>query len=288
MNEFILFTDSGCDIDAKTLAEWRVKFIDQTLMFDGEDKELLNSSITAADFYKRMREGATAKTAAINVDGFKNAFSPFLKEGKDILYLAFSSGLSTTVNSARIAAEELKEEYPDTTVTVVDTMSGSAGQGMLVYFASEMRDEGKSVDEIKQYLEDNKLHLCHWFTVDDLVYLKRGGRISPTVAFVGGLLGIKPVLHMDSEGHLASVSKARGRKNALNAIVDKYGELALDKKDGNLYISHGDCIDDVHYLTDRLKETYGATVKYVADIGPVIGSHSGPGTIAIFFLGRER
>lgn len=288
MNDFIIFTDSACDIDPATLERWRVECISLSLVFDGETAEILNSEISAAEFYKRMRAGDSAKTSAVNIDRFRNAFAPVLASGKDILYVGFSSGLSTTVNSARIAAEELKAEYPDRTVTVVDTLSASAGEGMLVYFAAGLRDEGKSSAEIAEFLEKTIPNMCHWFTVDDLVYLKRGGRISPTVAFVGGLLGIKPVLHMDGEGHLVSMSKSRGRKNALRAMADKYGELAVDKRNGTVYISHGDCAEEAEELAAMIKETYGATVSYIADVGPVIGAHSGPGTLALFFVGKER
>lgn len=288
MNEFVLFTDSACDIAPATLKEWKVESISLSLLFDGEDKEISNYDITATDFYKRMRDGDTAKTSAINVEGFKTAFETTLKSGKDVLYLGFSSGLSTTVNSARIAADELKEDYPNASVTVVDTLCASAGQGLLVYLAVKQRDEGKTLAEIAEYTEKTKVGMCHWFTVDDLVYLKRGGRISPTVAFVGGILGIKPVLHMDDEGHLISMSKARGRKNALKAIVDRFSELAVDKQNGTVFISHGDCIDDANELAGMLKDAFGVTVSIIADIGPVIGAHSGPGTLALFFVGKER
>ena len=288
MNEFVLFTDSACDIAPATLKDWKVESISLSLLFDGEDKEISNYDITATDFYKRMRDGDTAKTSAINVEGFKTAFEPTLKSGKDVLYLGFSSGLSTTVNSARIAADELKEDYPAASVTVVDTLCASAGQGLLVYLAVKQRDEGKTLAEIAEYAEKTKVGMCHWFTVDDLVYLKRGGRISPTVAFVGGILGIKPVLHMDDEGHLISMSKARGRKNALKAIVDRFNELAVDKQNGTVFISHGDCIDDANELAGMLKDAFGVTVSIIADIGPVIGAHSGPGTLALFFIGKER
>ena len=224
MNEYVLFTDSACDITKETLNDWKVQSLSLSLLFDGESREILNDEISAAEFYKRMRDGESAKTSAINVDGFKTAFEPIIKSGKDILYLGFSSGLSTTVNSAKIAAEELKEEYPNNTVKVVDTLCASAGQGLLLYLAVTKRDEGKSLKEVADYVETTKKGLCHWFTVDDLVYLKRGGRISPTVAFVGGVLGIKPVLHMDDEGHLINMSKSRGRLAAITALADKYGE----------------------------------------------------------------
>lgn len=288
MNDFVLLTDSACDVDLKTLEQHNVGCISLSLLFDGEQKEILNTEISAADFYKRMRAGESAKTSAVNVAGFRDFFESYLKEGKDILYLGFSSGLSTTCNSAKIAANELTEEYPDSTITVVDTLAASAGQGLLVILAAQQKALGKSLREVAEFVENAKLGLCHWFTVDDLVYLKRGGRISPAVAFVGGLLNIKPVLHVDNNGHLVSVSKVRGRKSAIKALAEKYGELAIELSSKDVYISHGDCIDDANELSNILKNEYGATVSYITDVGPVIGAHSGPGTLALFFIGKER
>ncbi|MBQ4560799.1 MAG: DegV family protein [Clostridia bacterium] len=287
MTEYIIYTDSACDIDVPSLKEWKVKHISLSLTFEDEGKVLLNDEVEPVGFYNRMREGAVAKTAAVNTESFKRAFEEDLKAGKDILYIGFSTGLSTTCNSAAIAAKQLSEIYPDNRVVCVDTLAASAGQGLLVYLAVQKRDEGKSLDEVAQYLEDNKLKLCHWFTVDDLVYLKRGGRISAAAAFVGGVLGIKPVMHVDNEGHLVPVFKARGRKAALKGLVDKFSESVIDK-DGPIFICHADCDADVETVKTMLKEQHGATVDKVVYTGPVIGAHSGPGTIALFFLGNER
>lgn len=287
MNEFVIYTDSACDIDVPTLKEWNVKHISLSLTFEDEGKVLLNDEVEPVAFYNRMREGAVAKTAAVNTESFKRAFEIDLKEGKDILYIGFSTGLSTTSNSAAIAAKQLADTYPDNRVVCVDTLAASAGQGLLVFLAKNLRDEGKSLDEIAQYVEDNKLKLCHWFTVDDLVYLKRGGRVSPAAAFVGGVLGIKPVMHVDDEGHLVNVFKARGRKAALKGLCDKFGETVIDK-DGPIFICHADCDADVETLKEMLKTEHGANVDKVVYTGPVIGAHSGPGTIALFFLGNVR
>ncbi len=287
MNEFVIYTDSACDIDVPTLKEWNVKHISLSLTFEDEGKVLLNDEVEPVSFYNRMREGAVAKTAAVNTESFKRAFEGDLKAGKDILYIGFSTGLSTTCNSAAIAAKQLGEAYPDNRVVCVDTLAASAGQGMLVFLAKNLRDEGKSLDEIAQYIEDNKLKLCHWFTVDDLVYLKRGGRVSPAAAFVGGVLGIKPVMHVDDEGHLVNVFKARGRKAALKGLCDKFGESVIDKN-GPIFICHADCDADVETLKEMLKTEHGADVDKVVYTGPVIGAHSGPGTIALFFLGNVR
>lgn len=288
MSNYVIFTDSAADIKPELLNKWGVSFISLTFRFEGDDKEYSNNEISASDFYARMREGGIAKTAAINPETFAKAFEEILSRGNDILYIGFSSGLSTTYNSAKIAMDELKEKYPERKMLAVDTLAASAGQGMLVYMAVEKKNSGADIEETAQYIEDVKLKLCHWFTVDDLVYLKRGGRVSPTVAFVGNLLGIKPVLHVDNEGHLINMFKVRGRKAAIAALAEKLGELALDKKGGTVYISHGDCMNDVKALEEILKKNYGAKVDIVADVGPVIGAHSGPGTLALFFVGKER
>lgn len=288
MANYTIITDSACDIPQTVLENWGVKYIPLTFVFEGEEKSYSNYDISAKNFYDKMRKGATAKTSAINVDIFKTFFGEELSNGNDVIYLGFSSGLSGTYNSARIAAEELSKKHPDRKILTVDSLCASAGFGLLIYLAVEEKKKGKSVEEVAEFAEKTKTNLCHWFTVDDLVYLKRGGRISPTVAFVGGVLGIKPVLHMDNEGHLVNMFKVRGRKNAVKALADKFGELAEDIKNGIVYISHGDCIEDAEELKKIVTETYGAEVKFIADIGPVIGAHSGPGTLAIFFLGKER
>lgn len=288
MNNYVIYTDSACDIAPEILEEWGVRVIPLTFMFQEEDKQYSNYDLSAKDFYGRMREGKVAKTSAINIATFKEEFGKILADGCDLLYLGFSSGLSTTYNSAHLAVEELKEEYPDRKIITVDTLSASAGMGLLVYLTVQKKNEGASIEQAAQFAYNNRLNLCHWFTVDDLVYLKRGGRVSPTVAFVGGLLGIKPIMHMDNDGKLINMFKARGRKAAIQAIADKYGELSITPNKGTVFISHGDCIDDAKALADIVKKTYGVEVKIFADIGPVIGAHSGPGTLALFFLGKER
>lgn len=287
MSNFILCTDSGCDIRESVLKEWDIPCLQLTFKFDGEDTEHTENDMQIKDFYDSMREGKVAKTSAINPDTFSETFEGFLKDGKDVLYLSFSSGLSTTFNSARLAAEELSETYTDRKIIVVDSLCASAGQGLLLYLALQKKNEGATIEEVAKYIEDTKLNLCHWFTVDNLVYLKRGGRVSPTVAFVGSVLGIKPVLHVDNEGHLISKEKVRGRKTALNTLISKYEELALDKN-GIVFISSADCKEDTDYMEKEFTERYGARVELITDIGPVIGAHAGPGTMAVFFLGKER
>lgn len=288
MHNFVIHTDAGCDIRPELLNEWGVTCTNLTLTFEGENKEYSCTDIGVTEFYDRMRQGGVAKTAAANIDTFVNAFESILQQGNDILYLGFSSGLSTTYNSARIAAQQLLEQYPQRKILTVDTLAASAGQGLLVYLAVQKRNGGASVEETAGYIENLIQNLSHWFTVDDLEYLKRGGRVSPTVAFVGSLLGIKPVLHVDDEGHLVKVSTARGRKSAIAALADKYGELAIEPADGVVYISHADCAKDAEILAQMLNARFGVTVELITDIGSIIGAHSGPGTLALFFVGQKR
>lgn len=288
MNDYVIYTDSGCDIRSELLKEWGVKYSLLTFQFESENKEYSNEDMGIDVFYNRMKVGDVARTSAINPDSFSSAFEKILKTGKDILYLGFSSGLSTTYNSARIAAEELLADFPDRKIITVDTLSASAGQGLMIYLVSEKKKAGATIEEAAAYAEEIRPKLCHWFTPESLTYLKRGGRVSPTVAFVGTVLGIKPILHVDNIGKLVNVTKVRGRKASLNALVEKYGELAEDKKNGTVFISRADCPDDANYIEAQLKEKYGADVQVITDIGPVIGAHAGPGTIALFFVGKER
>ena len=288
MKDYIIFTDSACDLAPDILKEWGVRCRSLTFRFDGDGTEYAEGSMEFKEFYDRMRAGEVAKTAAVNVEQFTEAFEEAISEGYDVLYVGFSSGLSTTYNSGRIAAEQLREKYPDAKIITVDSLAASTGFGLLLYLTVQKKNEGATIEEAAQFAEDTKLHVCHWFTVDDLVYLKRGGRISAASAFFGNTLGIKPVLHMDNEGHLINVSKVRGRRSSLSAMADKYGELALDPENGTVMICHGDCRKDVDELSDMLAKRYGAKVMLVQYTGTVIGAHSGPGTLALFFVGRER
>lgn len=288
MNNYTIFTDSCCDITPEMLTKWGVPYANMTFTFDGDDKEYISADITNEEFYERMRQGGHAKTAAINADAFTRAFKPILEEGNDILYIAFSSGLSTTINSAHMAAEDLEESYPDRKIIIVDTLAASAGGGMMVYMAVAKKKEGASLEENAAYMESLISQHCIWFTVDDLEYLKRGGRVSPLVAFAGGVLGIKPVMQMDSEGHLVKVSTARGRKKAIEALAEKYAELSYEKKNTPIFISHAECESDARQLADILMQHHGAEVTLITEIGPVIGSHAGPGTLALFFIGKHR
>ena len=288
MADYVIYADSACDLDTKYFEEWDVKRIPLHFSFVDDGADHADGDIPYNEFYRRMREGKIAKTSAVATGDFKDAFRADCEAGRDIFYLGFSSGLSGTFNSGRLAMEELREEYPDVKLIAADSLAASTGYGLLLYLAVKKRDEGATIEELEEYIIDTRLHLCHWFTVDDLVYLKRGGRINPAVAFVGGVLGIKPVLHVDDFGHLVNVSKARGRKGSIQALADHYGESALDPEKGTVMICHGDCPFDAAKLAGILRETYGVTVKIISYTGCVIGAHSGPGTLALFYLGSER
>lgn len=288
MSNYAIFTDSNCDINRDTLAEWKVTCLSLTFRFQDGEKEYTDTDMPITEFYEKMRQGGIAKTAAVNATSFQIAFEEALKQGKDIFYIGFSSGLSTTYNSARIAAMALRNDYPDRKIVTVDSLCASAGQGMAVYLAVKKKQEGASLEENAAYITEMIPAFAHWFTVDDLVYLKRGGRVSPTAAFLGNMLGIKPVLHVDDEGHLIPMTKERGRRKSLQAIADRYTETALDPTAGPVFISHGDCEADARLLADILKQRHGVEVEIITYIGASIGAHSGPGTIALFFLASKR
>ena len=282
-----IITDTCCDYPQQMYHELNITAVPLCVRFrDGEHTQYTESWLK--DMYNGLRKGEAASTAAANPQDWAGVIAPVLEQGEDALVLAFSSGLSTTYQSAVIAASELTEQYPDRKIIVVDTLCASMGQGLLVWYACQKRDAGLSIEEVAQWCEDNKQNLCHWFTVDDLMYLKRGGRISAATALIGTMLQIKPILHVDEEGHLISVSKTRGRKASIQALAAKVGELGLEGKNDTVFISHGDCLEDAEYLASLLKERYGVKNVIISYVGGVIGSHSGPETLAIFFLGSHR
>lgn len=288
MNQFCIFTDSACDIKPEVLREWGVSVLPLNFRFTGDETLYSDNTMPIEQFYNKMREGLVAKTSAVNSESFLQAFDAILAEGNDLLYLGFSSGLSNTYNAARLAADQLRETYPDRKIITVDTLAASAGFGLLVYLAAEKKKAGATIEETAEYAKSLIPRLCHWFTVDDLVYLKRGGRVSATAAFVGNMLAIKPVLHVDNDGHLINMSKVRGRKPALAALAAKIGELEADIENYPIFISHGDCMADVETLKKMILDKYGKEVTLVTDVGAVIGAHAGPGVLALFFIARER
>lgn len=290
MRDFALMTDSCCDMTAQLAEELDLTVLPLSLLMGEETfyNWLDGRDIGFHEFYERVRGGTLATTSAISVGTFEDAMRPILESGRDILYLAFSSGLSTTYQSAVIAANSLKEEFPDSKILVVDTLCASLGQGLLVYLCAQQKKNGKTIEEVRDYAEATKLHLCHWFTVDDLLHLKRGGRINAATALVGTMLAIKPVMHVDNEGHLIPVSKARGRKASLTALVDHMAKTAMDPQNQTVFISHGDCEEDAQFVANEVRRRFGTQDIRINYVGPVIGNHSGPGTVALFFLGAER
>lgn len=288
MNQYVIMTDSACDVRPELLDQWNVKSVDITFTKDDEPEFYTNRDIPVSQFYEMMRSGVVFRTAAVNPVAYEKAFEEVLRQGHDILYVGFSSALSTTVNSAKITAKELSEQYPNQKITVIDSLGASAGHGLLLYFAVQMRDAGASLEEVTSGLEDKIPSICHWFTVDDLQYLKRGGRIGATAAMVAGVLNVKPILHLDDEGKIVSVSKTRGRKKAIQTLFERYEELAKAPEDGPYFISHGDCYEDALLLENLLEQKFGHKAELITYIGPAIGSHSGPGTLALFFEGKHR
>ncbi len=282
-----IITDSCCDLPAELYNKLDVDVIPLTVDFRGKS---INTYPEAwlQEFYEGLQKGEVAQTSAANPENWKQVLIPVLEKGEDALLLVFSSGLSTTYQSAVIAAEELAELYPQRTVSVVDTLCASMGQGLLVYYACKLRDDGLSLADLTAWCEENKHQVCQWFTVDDLMYLKRGGRVSAATALVGTMLQIKPVMHVDEEGHLMKVSTARGRKASIDALAKKLGETGLPGRNDTVFISHGNCKEDAQYLAEKLKKEYGVKEVVIYYVGAVIGSHSGPGTLALFFMGNKR
>lgn len=290
MRDYVLMTDSCCDLSASLAEELGVFVLPLSLELSGQTYHnyLDGREIGFSDFYNRIRAGETATTSAISVGIFEEAMRPFLESGKDILCLSFSSALSTTYQSAVIAAGEMAESFPEAKIHVVDTLSASLGQGLLVYLCARKKQAGLDIDALRDYAEQTKGQVCHWFTVDDLNHLKRGGRVSATAALFGTMLSIKPVLHVDDQGRLIPVSKSRGRRAALTALVDRMEQTAVDPGTQTIFISHGDCPEDAQFVADEIRRRFGTEDIRINFVGPVIGNHSGPGTMALFFLGTER
>ena len=290
MSEYVLITDSSADLSQEMVQELGVTVLPLSFTIQGKTYRNYpdNREMDLPLFYDMLRAGELATTSAVNVAEYTQAVEPILQEGKDVLILTFSSGLSSTYQASVLAAGELREKYPDRKIYTVDTLCASLGQGLLVYLAAQEQRKGKSIEEVRDWAEETKLHLCHQFTVDDLHFLKRGGRISATTAVVGSMLQIKPVLHVDNEGHLINIGKARGRQASLKALVDKMEKTVTEEGRKTVFISHGDCRKDAVTVADMVRERFGTQDIRINFVGPVIGAHSGPGTLALFYLGTER
>ncbi|MCI6995816.1 MAG: DegV family protein [Eubacterium sp.] len=289
MADYVIVTDNTADLPYSYYKEHGMEYTYLTYTMDGQSYGK-NQELEFSDFYARMRNGSMPTTSQVNAEEAKEVFCPILEQGKDILYLAFSSGLSGTYNSVRLAAEELQEEYPERKIVVIDTLSASLGEGLLVDKAVELKEQGLSLEENAAWLEEHKLNLCHVFTVDDLFHLHRGGRVSKVAAVVGTMINLKPVLHVDNEGHLIPLKNVRGRKKSLSGLVSLMEEQIGEWKDKNtkIFISHGDCREDAEYVAKLVKEKFGYETFLINYVGATIGAHSGPGTIALFFWGDHR
>lgn len=287
MREFIITVNSTVDLPKEWLEERHVPVLPLKYTIDGETYPDM-SGLTSKEFFQKLREGHMSVTSQINPEEAREMLEPFLKEGKDVLHLGFSSGLSGTYNSMRIAAEELKEDYPEAKIIVIDTLCACMGEGVLLYKTLQLKEQGKTMEEIAQWVEENKLHICHNVTVDDLNHLQRGGRISKAAAVFGTLVQVKPIIHMDNDGKLQVIGKERGRKKSLNKIVDMAVEQSKGWENDIVMITHGDCIKDAEYVADRVREKMGVQNILINNIGTVIGSHTGPGVVAVFCMGNER
>ena len=285
----IIFTDSCCDLPINFVKENNIEVMELRVNLKGEDiPDDLGESINYKDFYKLIRNGEMPTTSQVNVGEFQERFQKYVNEGYSIIYIGFSSALSGCVNSARLAMENIKLDNENADITIIDSKSASMGLGLLVYYASKMLKEGKSKDEIVNWIEENKLRVNHWFTVDDLNHLKRGGRVSSSVAIVGTMLSIKPIMHVDDEGRLTPVSKVKGRKKSIKVLQEKIVEKIVNPEEQVIFISHGDCLEEAEHLKELITSVIKVKDVIINNVGPVIGSHSGPGTMALFFIGNSR
>ena len=290
MKNYIIVTESTTDLPQYIVDDLGISIIPMTFSFG--DESYLNypdfREMNIQTFYKRIKKGERSTTALVNAKTFEEWFEPILESGNDILYIGFSSGLSGTFNSSLIAAEELKQKYPDSKIICLDTLAASMGEGLLVYYAAKLKQEGQSIDQVSQWVLDNRLFLCQWFTVDDLNHLKRGGRVSTLTATLGSALNVKPILHTDNEGRLAAVRNVRGRKKSINALMEHMEELCTAPEGQTIFISHADCLEETEYLARMIREKLPVKEVILNFMGPVIGSHTGQGAISLFFLGKER
>lgn len=289
MRYYTIVTDSSCDLPASLAEKLGIRVVPLSVFVEGKQyyNYLDGRDIAFEDFYQQMGQGKLVTTSAVNVELFKTIMESELLTGHDVLYIGFSSGLSGTYNAGRMAAAELQEEYPNSTILTVDSLCASLGQGMLVYQAALQKAGGKSIEEVRDFCEETKLKVCHWFTVDDLHQLKRGGRISGATALIGTMLNIKPVLHVDNEGKLINMAKARGRNGAIQALVDQMEKAAIEPEKQTIFISHGNCYDEAKRLAELVHERFGCK-SVINFVGPTIAAHSGQGTLALFFIGTER
>lgn len=288
---FRILSDSSSNLTEEIIEEYNIAILPLTFMIDGvEHQSYLEGAHTdLSKFYKMMRDGKLITTSLPNLAKSERKMRSILDNGEDLLYIGFSSGLSGTYESIALLAKSLQTEYPNRKILTVDTLAASGGEGLLVWYAANLAREGKTIDEVYEWLEEHKLHLAHWFTVDDLMFLFRGGRVSKTSAWAGTLLNIKPIMHVNDEGHLIPLDKVRGRKKSLDALIQHMSQTANEPiSDQMIFINHGDCLDDALYLKKSIEERFDVKNFVINYVDPVIGAHSGPGTMALFFMASER
>lgn len=287
---FKVLTDASCNLSVEMMEELGIVYKSLTLVVDGKEinNYLNDENFSFKGFYDRLRNKEHIKTSLLNVEEFTNAYEEILKDGDDILAITISSGISGTYQAAKIAADDLREKYPERKIIVIDSLAASIGHGLLVYYAAKLQQEGKTIDEVADFVYKNRLKLVHKFTVDDLFFLKRGGRLSGGVAIIGTILQIKPVLHVDNEGRLISQEKVNGRKKSINSIYESFKENVVDPENQVLAICHGDCLEDAEYLANKIKSEYNVKDIIINYCDPVIAAHAGPGVLALFYLGKER
>lgn len=291
MNQsYVILTESSSDLTPELAEQAGAEVLPLSFTMEGKNYPHYpdQRAMSIPEFYERMRAGAAPVTAAANVAELTDGMEIHLRQGKDVLFLCFSSGLSSTRDACAIAAEELREKYPERKIYTVDTLAASAGQALLVLLAGRKQKAGASIEEARDFVEETKLHVAHWFTVDDLTYLKRGGRVSPTAAAVGTMLNIKPVLHVDDEGHLIPMEKVRGRKAALAALVKRMRETVVHPEEQTMMISHACCREEAEGLRESILAEFHPKELMILDLGPIIGAHTGPGLMALFFLAEHR
>lgn len=285
MKNFKILTDSCCDLTPEMVKELDLGVAPLSVEMDGQS--FPEGTMTPKELYDHLRSGKMPKTAAVNPQGWETLMKSALENGQDVLVIAFSSGLSATYQSAVIAADELGGKYPERKIIVIDSLSAAIGQGLLVWHAAQKRIAGEDIESVARWVEDNKLHVCHWVTVEDLMHLKRGGRVSATTAVVGTMLQIKPIIVVDDNGKLDTLSKSRGRRAALNLLVENFEKSAIPGRNDTVFVGHGDCLADAEYIAQQLKAR-GVKNVVINYVGAVIGSHTGPGVIVLGFLGQKR
>lgn len=284
MSNYVLITDSASDLPSEIAESLEVEILPMKYMVN--DTPCIDKDFDMENFYNLLRGKALSLTSQTNVEEFSSYFSGYLENGKDILYVGFPLSLSGMNNSARIAARELSEKYPERKIIVIDSVSASIGQGLLVYYAALKKKSGATIDEVADFVNENKLKFCHWFTVDDLYFLKRGGRISQATAVVGSILNVKPLLSMNDEGKLYVFDKIRGKKKVLDLMSSKIENLNSNYK--KVFVGHADCLDDAKYVAEKISAENPSLDVTITHLGPIIGTHTGPGTVALAFAGNSR